>query len=285
MNSEILEDKALLYALGTLPGDEVEEFEEMLKRDGDLRALVHESQRLMELDAKSEDSSEPPFHLLSNIMAGIEGETETASPARNPSSTGSSRVVSFLAWGGWSVAAALAVVFGAGLLVDSGSESAKPDIVVNELSSPRLVAVQPPSEEFGVEDRMLELAGLAEAYWFAREGVPAGQLLQDPDTEVAQLTGGFTIFDREYGIGFIAVENMPRETSGKSYHVWAKSGRGAEPLRAGALPIGDQSRGLFFFDLSGMPDMESVDSASFFVTEEDARDPERPSDRILLSEL
>ena len=131
---------------------------------------------------------------------------------------------------------------------------------------------------------MLELAGLAEAYWFSREGIPDGQLLGAGDAEEAQLSGGFTIFDRQYNIGFIAVENLPREAPNRSYHVWAKTDVLDEPVRAGTLPIGDESRGLFFFDLTDLPKEANAESLSFFVTEEVNASPLTPSDVVVLSD-
>ena len=76
---------------------------------------------------------------------------------------------------------------------------------------------------------------------------------------------------------------MPREEQGKSYHVWAKTGTGAQAVRAGALPIGNESRGLFFFDLSGLPEVSSLDQVSFFVTEESTSEPAEPGPMVVLS--
>lgn len=276
MNNELIEEKAQLYALGILNEDEVEDFESQIREDRELRDLVFEYQRLSELDFEGEQQ-DPPFHVFSQIMEKV--DPVTSKPEKKP------KVVRFVSWGGWAVAACTVAVFGLGLLDWKKEPAGNSDIVLSHLSNPRIVAVNTPSDEFEVEDRMLELAGLAEAYWFSREGIPDGQLLESEDTEVAELSGGFTIFDRRFNIGFIAVENLPRETDARSYHVWARAGEGATPVRAGTLPIGDESRGLFFFDLSHLPNNATVDSVSFFVTEEVSPTPPSPSSVVVLSEF
>lgn len=282
MNNELLEEKAQLYALGLLPQSERSDFETQIREDRSTQALVHDYQQLLELDASSEERS-PSFQVYAGIMDEIDESPESA-PLEGAARQGS-KIASFVAWGGWAVAACVVAVFGLGLIGSGGSSSAQSDIVVNNLGNPRIVAVQTPSEDVSLEDRMLELAGLAEAYWFSREGIPSGQLLESDDTEVAQLSGGFTIFDRQYNIGFIAVENLPREAPNRSYHVWAKTAGLDAPVRAGTLPIGDQSRGLFFFDLTHLPESADRDSLSFFVTEEESASPLKPSSVVVLSDV
>lgn len=282
MNNELLEEKAQLYALGLLPESEIEDFETQVQEDRALQATVHDYQRLAELDASGEERT-PSFQVYAGIMDQIDGTASKAGPAAGEG--GSAKLLSFAAWGGWGVAACLALMVGFGIVGTDPAPAEQSDIVVNNLGSPRIVAVQTPSEEISVEDRMLELAGLAEAYWFSREGVPNGQLLDSDATEVAQLSGGFTIFDRHYNIGFIAVENLPRDAPNKSFHVWAKTAGLDAPVRAGTLPIGDQSRGLFFFDLAHLPESASEESLSFFVTEEESESPTRPSQFVVLSDV
>lgn len=284
MNNELIEERAQLYVLGILPESEQEEFENQIRADRELQVLVHKYQRLGELDA-SPAAMDPPFQAYSRIMEEIEG-TQGERVGNSSEGASSSKLLAFVTWGGWATAACAALVFGLGLFGGKGESGSKSDIVLNNLANPRIVAVQTPSEDVGVEDRMLELAGLAEAYWFSREGIPSGQLLEgESDTEVAELSGGFTIYDRRYNIGFIAVENLPREAPNKSYHVWAKTAPSARPVRAGTLPIGDESRGLFYFDLSSLPAGASLDSLSFFVTEEESEDPISPSQMVVLSDV
>lgn len=295
MNNEIKQEKALLYALGTLPEEEIEEFEALIKSDRELQSLVHELQLLNELEVAECESVEPPFQVYSRIMATIEESKGGGATSVEQTSSNSNKIVSFLTWSGWAAAACFAIIFASNLTKTDIKEpvvvaAATPrpaapasDIILNNLGNPILQAVKIPSEDFTLEDRMLELASLAEAYWFSREGVPSGQLLSDPSAEVEKLSGGFTIFDRKYQIGFIAVENLPQETAGKSYHVWAKTGKGSPPLRAGALPVGEDSRGLFFFDMSSVPEVASMDRINFFVTEERSDSPETPTGMVVLS--
>lgn len=272
----------MLYALGTLPEGEVEEFEALARSNREVRALLHETQELTELDATEGPLAEAPFHVYSKLMERIDAETGVE-PVAVRASKGKSVLVSFAGWGGWAAAACFAIALG---FVASRSEgpAKESDIVLNNLRNPKLVAVQTPSAEVSMEDRLLELMGIAEAYWFAREGIPSGQLLEDEDTEVAQLTGGFTVIDRKYNIGFIAVENLPKESLGKSYHIWARTSKGARSIQQGVLPIGDESRGLFFLELSDLPEGVTPESLSFFVTEEESDNPEQPSQMVVLSD-
>lgn len=295
MNKEILEEKALLYAFGTLPDAEVEEFEALIRSDQEARAMAHDSQLVNELRALDCPSLKPPFHVYSRIMEQIEEETVPATvPFAEPAPatpTRRNKASQVFAWSGWGIAACVALVFGirfAGVGgEDPRGETGEASIVLSNLANPRLVAVQPPSDQIGLEDRMLELAGLAEAYWFSREGVPSEQLLEQADADVEEISGGFTIFDRKYQIGFIAVENMPKEPRGKSYHVWARTDDGSKVIRAGALPIGDESRGLFFFDLSSLSEnIDSLEGVNFFVTEESTEDPKKPNrEMVVLSDI
>ncbi len=284
MNNELIEEKAQLYALGMLPEAEQEEFETQIRADRELQALVHDYQRLGELDA-SPGRADPPFQAYSQIMEEIDA-VQAADLRAAETESSKSKLVAFVTWGGWATAACATLAFGISLVGGNGGAKAQSDIVLNNLANPSIVAVETPSEEFAVEDRMLELAGLAEAYWFSREGIPTGQLLEDASgAELAELSGGFTIYDRRYNIGFIAVENLPREAPNKSYHVWAKTAPTALPVRAGTLPIGEESRGLFYFDLSSLPAGASLDSLSFFVTEEESEDPSSPSQMVVLSDV
>ncbi|MDQ8204262.1 anti-sigma factor [Pelagicoccus sp. SDUM812003] len=286
MNREQREEYALLYALGSLPEDETEAFEKEASEDRELQRLIHENQRLQEEWVRECEPVEPPFQSYSRIMSEIDSDRTRKAPSEKELRPEAPvrRVVPFLNWGGWAAAACVALVFSV-LRFGNGGADLRSDIVLNNLANPKLMAVETPSEDIGIEDRMLELVGIAEAYWFAREGVPSDQLLADSATEIAPISGGFTVFDRTYKLGFIAVENMPNETAGKSYHVWAKTSPESKPIRAGALPIGDESRGLFFFDLSSLPKDVDVGNLSFFVTEEESDDPAKPSQMIVLSDF
>lgn len=284
MNREILEEKAQLYALGTLPEEEMSEFEAHVRSDRETQQLVHDYQRVMELDARVE-TEEPPFHAFASIMKQIESKDVATQPSHSDSQSAlGSKLVSFVSWSGWAAAACMAFVLAWSVLGPKDRQS-RSDIVLNELGNPSIVQVQTPSDQLQVEDRMLELANLAEAYWFAREGIPDGQLLAGGNSPDSEFSEGFTIFDRKYNIGFIAVENLPREAPNKSYHVWAQLDDDEPPVSAGTLPIGDESRGLFFFDLANLPKDADHESLSFFVTEEVAESPTSPSSMIVLRDI
>src|SRR5690606_16418029 len=125
MNREFIEDKALLYALGTLPSEEQAEFESLIRENRAVRELVHESQLLNELDATEGPDAEPPFQVYSRIMAEIDPVE-----SRVDSAAGSSkrRTVPFYAWGGWATAACAAVALGAAVYRFNDMPTADPDI-------------------------------------------------------------------------------------------------------------------------------------------------------------
>ena len=129
------------------------------------------------------------------------------------------------------------------------------------------------------QDRLVELTGLAEAYWFSREGLPPEDGL-DADA----FTGGFSIYDRKIKIGVIGIENIPEGRLGTYYNVWARVAEDADPVWAGMLKSEDAGSRLAFFDLSSNETIMDRDEAvSFFVTEESQKRPERPEGRVVLS--
>lgn len=282
MNREQQEEKAIQYALGTMPRDETAVFESALKSDRELQNIVHDYQVINEVDAEETEQMDPPFALYSRIMGTIDVDQGQVvdSPIEER------KVVPIWPWLGWVVAACVAVVLGlnswSGRSV--GVASANDDIMLSDLGKPNAVdlVVNEDTKEDGLESRMIELADLAEAYWFSRNGMPAEE--REAVTADAP-TGGFTIFDSKHKIGFIGVENLPPEKRGKAFHVWAKAQAGERPMRAGLLRGGENSRGLFFFDLSQSGEVDEFASGvvSFFVTEETEELPESPSDQIVLS--
>jgi len=271
---------AQAYALGLLPEQELAAFEARVRGSRELRQLVYEYQALLEQDASSMEQ-EPSFEVYAGAMARIEAMDEPAETTGK--GAGRTFYRPLLSWSGWAAAAGIALALSAGW-IGHEKQSAESDIVLNELGNP-IVKVPTPRAEFELEDRMLELANLAEAFWFSREGVPSGQLLGEEEPGAQKFTAGFTIFDRKHNIGFIAVENLPSEALEKSYHVWARVRDGIPPVRAGTLPVGEESRGLFFFDLSGLPAGADLQALSFFVTEEESDEPIRPSEVVVLSDV
>ncbi len=277
MNKENIQEKAVQYAVGTLAEEEMEQFEAHLRDDKELQSLVHEWQKFNEMAATDCPQMEPPFQVYSEIMQRIEEEEEDDS-RHEIATTSEGKIVPFWSWGGWAAAACAAVVFG--FLAFQNRESVAGDVVLTELGKPsdsRNFVVD--QEALTMEDRMLELAGLAEAYWYSR--IEEQDIAQAQQTEAP--TEGFSLFDRNYKIGFMAVENLPEEHGGMTYHVWAKSEGSDKSVRAGTLPIGAASDGLFFFDLSENQEIDFTNSnITFFVTEEAAKSPDSPKGRVVL---
>lgn len=276
MNKENIQEKAVQYAVGTLPEEELEQFEAHLRDDRELQTAVHEWQTINEMSALDCPQVEPSFRVYSELMQRIDQE-EAAENENQTEVSDEGKLIPFWSWGGWAVAACAAVVFG--FLVFENREAVSGDVVLTELGKPgdsRNFVVD--QETITMEDRMLELAGLAEAYWYSR--------IEERDIAQSQseaATEGFSLFDRNYKIGFMAVENLPEEHSGKTYHVWARSEGSDKSVRAGTIPIGGASDGLFFFDLSENKEIDFTNSSiSFFVTEETANSPKTPEGRIVL---
>lgn len=306
MNNDEMQEKAAQYALGTLPSEELASFEEQLKKSRALQSVVHDWQRVNEIDAVGCRQLEPPFQAYAQIMSRIEEEEDEdgaqdrtaaiiAPSEENAfrSSASKRKVVPFSQWGGWAAAACLTlfVIFGAldtgetepsgglSLATATASADAKGDIVLHEMGRPG-VTFASVSGDADKSERMEELLELADAYWMTRDSEAMAATASDGKP----ITEGFTIFDRKHKIGFIAIETMPDRVEGKSYHVWAKGEKNAKPLRAGSLPLGDSSYGLFFIDLSNKEGVAAdADSYSFFVTEESTDKPEAPKGRVVLS--
>lgn len=287
MNNEALQEKALQYALGTLPEDEVENIESQLKNDRELQMAVHEWQRVNEADALECDQLEPSFQVYSSIMSQL----DTSPSAGSGNRTGQKPLpASWLAWSGWAAAACLTLFLVLPGLRDS--ESGGPaerlaygsggDIVLSDLGNPDLkktFATNQDQDEF--QDRLLELTGLAEAYWFSREGLPPKS---DGSGESEAFTGGFSIYDQKIKIGVIGIENIPESRLGTFYNVWAKTSPDSEPVWAGTLKPDEAGSRLAFFDLSSNDAIKDMDDEiSFFVTEEREQRPAQPEGRVVLS--
>ena len=284
MNKEELQEKALQYALGTLPQSEEAEVERLVSENQELRSVVYEWQQVNEADARECDQVEPSFHIYSSVMSRIDTSKEGSG---SPSSKSKGSPLYFLAqWGGWAAAAGLAIFSGISMSqmaneAPSGSP-AESDIVLNELGNPEqasLVASGGEEEEF--QNRLLELTGLAEAYWFSREGLPPET---DNGVDAQEFSGGFSIYDRKIKIGVIGIENIPEGRLGRYYSVWAKPSEASEPVWAGMIQQGEPASRLAFFDLSSNDTIQDSDEAiSFFVTEETEKRPTRPEGKIVLS--
>ena len=280
MNKQDLEDRALQYALGTLPEEEIPTVEAALRADLELRAKVHDWQRVNELEALEAADEPVPFHAYSGVMARIDAVADRVSSAPSGSQRGDARrgFGSLLAWSGWGIAACAVIAFalnlGGGSFDVPGSKGA--EILLSEMRSPSVVAWPTPKEELTLYDRSMRLRELAETYWFARDR-GAGQSAD------ASLSDGFSVFDRESGLAVIAVDNLRKLPDDRTYHVWIRIGQDGEAVRAGALPLGNESRGLFFLDLSSsLRNADSSEQLSFFVTEESLGEPQAPKGMVVL---
>ncbi len=285
MNKEEIQEKALQYALGTLPESEIPHFESQLKTDRELQMAVHDWQRVNEADALECEQIEPSFQIYSNIMSNLD-----TSRSKNAASEvkGNSPLINFLSWGGWAAAACLTLFFslsperGGNPQLARFMDGSESDIVLSDLGNPERKATfasNQDQDEF--QDRLLELTGLAEAYWFSREGLPPES---EGGVDAQAFTGGFSIYDRKIKIGVIGIENIPESRLGKFYNVWAKASPDSEPVWAGMLKQEEAGSRLAFFDLSSNDAIKDMDeSIAFFVTEESEQRPSQPEGRVVLS--
>jgi|GEM_PF-589906 len=290
MNKEEIQEKAFMYACGALADEERDSFEDEIRGNRDVQEEAYAWQKVNEQAVLDVEQADLPFHSYAGIMKRIDAEEAQGEEEVKASASKRNTLVSFVSWSGWAVAACAAIVFA--MTAERQSSGVKNDpqfvvdapannIVLNDLRKPGASIVSTVANvDRGLEDRMLEVADLAEAYWFSREETPVVQVDQAGD---ANWTDGFTIFDRKYKIGFIGVENMPEKRVGKFYNVWARSESGGNAVWAGSLPMGDASRGLFFFDLSSSEEVVPLDDAvSFFITEDHTDRPDAPQGPVVL---
>src|SRR5262245_3955850 len=108
MSSEQLQELATLYALGALTPEETRAFEEQLRRDPELQALVNDLQNVTDALALTPASTAPSVHLKDRILAA----TEKPSPQKIVSFPRTERNP-FRFWIPWAMAAAFAVIAGA----------------------------------------------------------------------------------------------------------------------------------------------------------------------------
>lgn len=287
MNKDELQEKALQYALGTLPETELPQIESQLKTDRELQTAVHEWQRVNEADALECEQIEPSFQIYSNVMSSL--DTSRSNPAEN-AKNGKNPLSNIISWGGWAAAACLTLLLALPANRDGieteqlarfadGSES---DIVLSDLGNPEHKATIPGNQDQDeFQDRLLELTGLAESYWFSREGLPPES---EGSVDAQAFSGGFSIYDRKIKIGVIGIENIPESRLGTFYNVWAKASPDSEPVWAGMLKQEEAGSRLAFFDLSSNDAIKDMDEAiSFFVTEESEQRPSQPEGKVVLS--
>ncbi|MEZ5274814.1 MAG: hypothetical protein R3F07_00375 [Opitutaceae bacterium] len=301
MIDEVTNDLAMQYALGILPKKQVPDFESQLRVDGELQDLVSEYQQINEWDARESPPAAPPVDGYSGILEQLAfGEVEPA--------TSRSRIVPFLGWAGWGLAACFAVAFfitrARNPLVPAPTfqpATGGSSIIVSELTTARPQLTSAPAETVlsrpasgGVELRVLELANLAEAFWSSRLGEDSGggarALLADARLRSREATEnrseGFTVFDRELRIGVIALDDLPEMKPNRSYHIWANGQPGEAPVWAGIIPVGESDGGMFFFDLTdSAADLIQSQNLSFFITEESSTTPRSPTGRVVLTGL
>ena len=147
---------------------------ERLFRNHELRSVVHEWQQVNEADARDCDQVEPSFHIYSSVMSRI--DTSKGGSSLLSSKTTGSPLRSLVQWGGWAAAAGLAIFSGISMSQVANEMSigspAESDIVLNELGNPEQDSLVASEVERRNSKPTLELTGLAEAYWFSREGLP-----------------------------------------------------------------------------------------------------------------
>ncbi len=125
----------------------------------------------------------------------------------------------------------------------------------------------------------IQLASLAEKFWERPEALPV-------TLDSGSLSGrGSALYDSGSNQGFIAIRKLPATERGKCHHLWQLPTAAGRIREAGVLPAAGQTSGLYFFPVApgGAGKLDRVD---FFVTCEDASDPdsEQPRGKVMLGD-
>jgi hypothetical protein len=155
----------------------------------------------------------------------------------------------------------------------------RPFVIVVGLDARRSAMAELPMRKSAMDTdaRFVQLATLAEQYWDKPEDLP-GKL-----PSAGEGGRGYALYDPTSSQGFIAVQQLPVIGHGQRYHLWMLDSATGRIREAGILPLGDSSRGLYFFSVA--PASEAKPGrVDFFVTAEDAAAPEstRPTGKVVL---
>ena len=139
MISDDLQDQAALYVLGSLSADETAAFEDSLRNDAELRALVYDLREAAGDLGRSVSARRPPAELKRRVLREIALEKQ----ARSPRST-----MAAANWLPWAIAAAF-IAFCAILVVDRTrlQRELAAARATDSLSQAMLVALASPSGE------------------------------------------------------------------------------------------------------------------------------------------
>jgi anti-sigma-K factor RskA len=294
-----LEELACLYVLDRLEPRERASFEASLRHDPQLASFVRELESALDQRIRALPPVEPPAGLLAQIEARIDalpaGEWHgqpagrsapaEAGPVRGPETSSNLRGKPEPPWAAitrWGIAALVAV--GVGTIAvwqmrRAPAVAVRPFVIVVGLDARRSAMAELPMRKSAMDTdaRFVQLATLAEQYWDKPEDLP-GKL-----PSAGEGGRGYALYDPTSSQGFIAVQQLPVIGHGQRYHLWMLDSATGRIREAGILPLGDSSRGLYFFSVA--PASEAKPGrVDFFVTAEDAAAPEstRPTGKVVL---
>lgn len=274
------EEFATLYVLDQLEPADRAAFAARLAHDPALAAFVHS----LELTIEQRVRSLPPHTPPADLLARIESQLETSSPAgreraRAPSAP-SRAVVIHHAFTRWILPAAAAIALGAATFFYLDRQRAadtRPVVLIVGLDPQRNTVTELPLHDAsaGADARFVQLATLAEQFWTRPEKLP----------HASAATGerhAYALFDPATRQGFIAVQQLPSQPADKRYHLWLVDTATGRALDAGSLPSAT-SRGLYFFSLDPATTPVSA-PVHFLITAEDATSapPTRPRGEAIL---
>jgi anti-sigma-K factor RskA len=222
---ERLQDQASLYALGALEADETREFEEVLRDNTELRALVRDLRAVTEVIAGTAPALEPPASVKAKLMLQI-GEQPRRSASVTPLGA---RRRPVNVWIPWALAAGLAVVsFGflyqsTGLKAELSAQARR----IDELGMSLEVA----QAESGTLRQTV--AKLQESNRLAAVRIALLDSMVAADPKAVAVS----VWDNERQNGVFIVRNLKSLPSDKDYQLWIIDPKYKTPVSAGVFQV------------------------------------------------
>ncbi len=223
MIEERFEEQAALYVLGMLEGEELLEFEKVVK-DDEARRLITQLRETSGFIAADAPVIAPPASLKARIMGSLPRAetTPVAAPA--------SKIISFpqqmaASWFPWSLAAALAVLATISFLQKNSAETETANLQV------RATELETTVERLESKDRFSEM----------RIAV-LNSLLENSPKAVA-----VSVWDKDQQNGVLVVDNLAPLPPDRDYQLWVVDPGYENPVDAGVFQVDEKGKVRFEF--------------------------------------
>ncbi len=223
MMTEEQQDRAALYAFGSLDADEAAAFEREMAANGELRALAAELRETVASLARTAGDALSPLELKARVLAQIAAETRGEHPAAGKVIAGPWRH-----WVPWSVAALLAI--SSTVLGFLCWEIAKEGIGQGYRAIDAERRAQSAEAELAISrDNASNSDVLRRVSYCPLEAVPA-----------AQQTGpqAAVLWDAANRRGRLHITKLPAPGEGKDYQLWTVETGIKDPVSAGVVKVG-----------------------------------------------